>query len=156
MFKHQKEQLNNLSVMIFSNIEFKLIWSTILGLFTFFTGCEEKVLIALTILVAIDTLLGFCVAFKRKRLASYNFFGLLFFKLFLYLSLMIMSYQAIALVSSEWLRIIVEISRDLIMLGIALTEVISTLESATLLGFKWARKVIEKINDKVEEKLNEN
>jgi len=154
MFNHQIEQLNNLFIMIFSNIQFKLIWSSILGLFTFLTGCEEKVLTALIILIAIDTLFGFIVAFKKKRLASYNFFGLLLFKLFLYLSLMIMSYQAISLVSNDALRIIIEFSRDLIMLGIVLTEIISTLESATLLGFKWAKKIIDKINDKVEDKLN--
>ena len=153
MFNHQIEQLNNLFTMIFSNIQFKLIWSSILGLFTFFTGCEEKILTALIILIAIDTLFGFCVAFKRKRLASYNFFGLLFFKLFLYLSLMIMSYQAITFATGNWLLIALEISRDLVMLGIAVTEVISTLESATLLGFKWARKIIDKINDSVEDKL---
>jgi len=153
MFNHQKNQLNTLQAMFFSNLEFKVIWATILGSFTYLTGCVENVLIALIILIGVDTILGAVVAYKNKRLASYNFFGLLLFKLFLYLALMVMSYQAISLISNEVLKCILELSRDLVMLGIAITEVISTLESATLLGFKWARKVISKINDNVQEKI---
>jgi phage-related holin len=132
-------------MIFFSNIELKVIWSSILGYLTFLTGCEEKVLYAIIILILIDTLFGIGAAYKKKALASYNFFGLLLFKLFFYMLLVIMAFQA-SICGLPFIR-------DLILLLIATTEVISTLESASILGFKWAKKLIEKINDNVQDKL---
>lgn len=146
MFNHQIEQLNNLIMTFFSNIQLKLIWSSILGTLVYFTGCEEKILQAIAILILIDTLFGVSVAIKRKRLQSWSFFFLAMFKILLYLGLIIGIYQAVILGFPAWFK-------DLIIFLIATTEVISILESSSILGFKWARKIIEKINDSVEDKL---
>jgi phage-related holin len=146
MFNHQIEQLNNLFTMIFSNIQFKLIWSSLLGTLVYFTGCESRILQAIAILIAIDTIFGFSVAIKKKKAQSWSFFTLALFKIMLYLGLIIGIYQAVILGFPAWFK-------DLIIFLIATTEVISILESSSILGFKWASKIIDRINDSVLDKL---
>ena len=147
MFKHQIEQLNNVFIGFFSNIQMKMIWSSILGTLTYLTGCEANILQAIAILIAIDTLFGIMVAIKKKKLQSWSFLMLALLKMMIYLCLIIGIYQAVILGFPAWFK-------DLIIFLIATTEVISILENSSILGFKWARKVIDRINNEVEQKIN--
>jgi toxin secretion/phage lysis holin len=147
MFKHQIEQLKNVNMIIFSNIQIKMIWSSILGTLTYLTGCETRILEAIAVLILIDTLFGVMVAIKKKRLQSWSFLMLALLKIMIYLCLIIGIYQAVILGFPAWFK-------DLIIFLIATTEVISILENSSILGFKWARKVVDKINSEVEQKIN--
>jgi toxin secretion/phage lysis holin len=147
MFKHQIEQLNNFSIIFFSNIQLKLVWSSILGTLTYLTGCEQRILEAIAILILIDTLFGVSVAIKKKKLQSWSFLMLALLKIMIYLCLIIGIYQAVILGFPAWFK-------DLIIFLIATTEVISILENSSIMGFKWARKIIDKINSEVEQKIN--
>ena len=146
MFKHQIEQLKKVNMIFFSNIQVKMIWSSILGTLTYLTGCETRILEAIAILIAVDTLFGVMVAIKKKKLQSWSFLMLALLKIMIYLCLIIGIYQAVILGFPAWFK-------DLIIFLIATTEVISILENSSILGFKWARKVIDRINNEVEEKL---
>jgi toxin secretion/phage lysis holin len=147
MFKHQIAQLKNVNMIFFSNIQIKMIWSSILGTLTYLTGCETRILEAIAVLILIDTLFGVMVAIKKKRLQSWSFLMLALLKIMIYLCLIIGIYQAVILGFPAWFK-------DLIIFLIATTEVISILENSSILGFKWARKVVDKINSEVEQKIN--
>jgi len=124
----------------------KMIWSSILGTMVYLTGCETKILEAIAILILVDTLFGVMVAIKRKKLQSWSFLMLAMLKILIYLSLLVGIYQAVILGFPAWFK-------DLIIFLIATTEVISILENSSIMGFKWARKIIDRINSEVEEKL---
>jgi len=149
MFKHQKEQLNNVFIGLMSNINLKIYWSTILGVLTYLTGCEEKIISALFILILIDTVFGLAVSIKKKKFSSWNGLSLALFKIFIYLGTIVAVNQAE--IMGMW-----EVAGNIILFLIASTELISILECSAILGFKKAQLLIDKINDEIDEKLNKN
>lgn len=100
-------------------------------------------------LLLADLLMGVLVAIKYKTLDS-DYLVTIMYRAAMYLLL---------LMGTNWFVEIcpyLSFVREIMYFFIASTELISILENADLLGFKYAKRIIVCVNKEVEKKLNKN
>jgi len=147
--KHNRYLLNSLNSLFFINIPFKAMLSTLWATLVYYTGNEPKILEFITILLICDLFMGILAAIKHKTLSS-DFLVQILYKAAMYLVLLVTSAAFVGMCPYGW------VIRDIFRFLIGSAEVISILENADLLGFKYAKRVIECINKEVDKKLNKN
>jgi len=132
---------------VFSSAGAKALISSVIAFIAYSLGNDRIIVEVLAYLICIDWVLGIAAAAKHKRLSSLQLSRTLY-KVLVYLLLLIAAKQAVRV------AFIPGFLDDFIEAFITVTELKSILENAALLGFKNARKIEEKINAYLEEKLN--
>lgn len=145
--KHYNYLYSTVSGVFFINIPFKVIFGSVLGVLCYITGAEARVLEIIGMLLIADLFMGILAAIKHKTLSSDHLVAILY-KIGTYL-LTLMGINWFVTMCPVFLFV-----RDLGQFFIASAELVSILENADLLGFKYAKKLICVVNKNVEEKLN--
>lgn len=147
--KHYNYIQDSLQGLFLINIPIKGICTTIMGVLCYITGAEVHILEIIGMLLLADLLMGVLVAIKYKTLDS-DYLVTIMYRAAMYLLL---------LMGTNWFVEIcpyLSFVREIMYFFIASTELISILENADLLGFKYAKKIIVCVNKEVEKKLNKN
>lgn len=131
---------------LFSYAGAKAALSALITFAVYSLGYDYIVIEVLAYLIIIDWILGIAAAIKHQRFCSLHLSRTLY-KIFFYLLLLIAVNQAVKI------NFIPGFTDDFVEAFITVTELKSILENAALLGFKNARKIEEKINAFLEEKL---
>ena len=139
--------MNTVNSLFFINIPFKAMLSCLWAALVYYTGNEPKILEFITILLVCDLFMGLLAAIKHRTLSS-DFLVQILYKATMYLVLLVASAAFVGMCPYGWLV------RDLFRFLIGSAEVISILENADLLGFKYAKRIITVVNKEVEKKLN--
>lgn len=145
--KYKRYLMDSMHSLFFVNIPVKGFLSTVWGVLVYYTGNEPKILEFICILLVCDLFMGILAAIKHRTLSS-DFLVQILYKAAMYLVLLVTSAAFVGMCPYGW------ILRDVFRLLIGSAEVISILENADLLGFKYAKRVIEVVNKEVEKKLN--
>ena len=120
-----------------------------MGVLCYITGAEAHILEIIGMLLLADLLMGVLVAIKYKTLSS-DFLAGIMYRAAMYLVLLMGVNWFVAMCPY------LSFTRELMYFFIASAELISILENADLLGFKYAKRIIECVNKEVEKKLNKN
>ena len=144
--KHYNYLYSSLNGLFMVNLPIKAWAGTMLGILCYITGAESKILEMIGMLLIADFLMGFLTALKHRTLSS-DFLVAILYRAAMYFVL---------LMGVNWFVLMCpycSLVRELVYLFIAAAELISIMENADLLGFKYAKKIIDLINKNVEEKL---
>lgn len=145
--KHYNYLYNSVIGIFFINIPFKATFGSLLGILCYVTGAEARVLEIIGMLLLADLFMGILAAIKHKTLSSDHLVAIIY-KMGTYL-LTLMGINWFVTMCPMFLFV-----RDLGQFFIASAELVSILENADLLGFKYAKKLVCVINKNVEDKLN--
>ena len=144
--KHYNYLKNAVNGLFIINIPIKSISATIVGIVIYFTGAEAQILEMILMLLIADLFMGVLTALKYKTFSS-NYLVSILYKTSMYLILLMGVNWSVAM--CPYLSFL----RYIMYLLIVSTELVSILENADLLGFKYSKKVIAIINKNVEDKL---
>ena len=139
--------MGSLNSLFLVNIPFKAMLTATWAALVYYTGNEPKILEFITILLVCDFFMGILAATKHRTLSS-DFLVQILYKGTMYIVLLVASSAFVGMCPYGW------VIRDIFRFLIGSAEVISILENADLLGFKYAKRVIGCINNEVEKKLN--
>lgn len=132
--------------ILVENLRLKILISLILGYLISLLGNDILAISAIAALIVVDWVIAVLAAIKNKRFCSW-YLGVTLYKIAFYLALLIMAHQALKInLIPHWFD-------DVIELFIAVTEIKSILENSALFGFKYAKKLENKLDEFLDEKI---
>jgi len=153
--KHKNYIFNSFNGLFMINLPIKIWAGSILGILCYITGAEAKILEIIGMLLIADLFMGILAALKNRTLSS-DYLVTVMYKAAMYFVLLMGANWFMAM--CPWFEfnicgLIISI-QTLMYFLISAAELISILENADLLGFKYAKKIIRIFNEFVENKLN--